>query len=214
MKRKPELLEICLTDLFTAEEELNAKGYTPVVIKQLLRIRDMYAWTLAHPDAKDRQFIEEHTLRFRMSRPMAVADLAIIKQLLPMLATASREWHRWRFNEMNIETYQMAKKRGDTKTMERAAASYAKYNRVDLEDEQTVPYHLILVQPFVATDDPSVLGIKPIPNLDDKIKGLIDKYRAETIDIDDIDFEEVDLEENILFPPESDGNNQSENLLQ
>lgn len=207
MKKKPDLIEVCLTDLFTVEEELVDKGYTPVVIKQLLRIRDMYAWTLAHPDAKDRQFIEEHILRFRMSRPMAVADLAIIKQLLPMLATASREWHRWRFNEMNIETYQMAKKRGDTKTMERAAASYAKFNRVDLEDEQTVPYHLILVQPFVATDDPTVLGIKPIPNLDDKIKGLIDKYRAETIDIDDIEFEEVDLEENILFPPEDEQKN-------
>lgn len=199
MKKKPDLIEVCLADLFTPDEELTAKGYTPVVVKQLLRIRDMYAWTLAHPDAKDRQFLEEHRVRFRMSRPMAVADLSIVKQLLPMLATASREWHRWRFNEMNIETYQMAKKRGDTKTMERAAASYAKYNRVDLEDEQAVPFHLILVQPFVPTLDPTVLGIKPIPNLQEKIDGLIEKYRAETIDIDDVDYEEVDLEEQILF---------------
>lgn len=206
-RRKPDLIEVCLRDLFTPTDELGAKGYTPVVIKQLMRIRDMYAWMLAHPDAKDRQFLDEHTLRFRMSRPMAVADLAIIKQLLPTLASASREWHRWRFNEMNIETYQMAKKRGDTKTMERAAASYAKYNRVDLEDEQTLPLHLILVQPFTATDDPTVLGIKPIPNLQEKIDGMIEKYRAETIDIDDVDYEEVDLEENVLFGEDEQFNN-------
>lgn len=202
MKKKPELIDVCMSDLFSSPEEIEAKGYTLVVVKQLMRIRDMYAWTLAHPDMKDRQFIEEHHVRFRMSRPTAVSDLAIIKQLLPMLASASRDWHRWRFNEMNIETYQMAKKRGDTKTMERAAASYAKYNRVDLEDEQAVPYHLILVQPFTATDDPTVLGIKPIPNLQKKIDGLIEKYRAETIDIDDVEYEEADLEENILFGEE------------
>ena len=66
--------------------------------------------------------------------------------------------------------------------MERAAASYAKYNRVDLEDEQTLPYELIVVQPFTATDDPTVLGIKPIPNIQQKISDMIAKYRAETLD--------------------------------
>ena len=88
--------------------------------------------------------------------------------------------------------------------MERAASAYAKYNRVDIEDEQTVPWEQLLPQPFTATDDPSVLGIKPIPNLQDKIDALLDKYRAETIDIDDVDFEEVDLEENVLFPNQLD----------
>ena len=91
--------------------------------------------------------------------------------------------------------------------MERAASAYAKYNRVDLEDEQAVPWEQLLPQPFTATDDPSVLGIKPIPNLQEKIDALLEKYRAETIDIDDVDFEEVDLEENILFPSEGEANN-------
>ena len=87
----------------------------------------------------------------------------------------------------------MAKKRKDTKTMERAATSYAKFNNVNIEDEQSVPYDMIVVQPFTATQDPSVLGIKPIPNIEKKISQLIEKYRAESIDIDDIEFEEPDL---------------------
>ena len=97
----------------------------------------------------------------------------------------------------------MAKKRKDTKTMEKAASSYAKYNRIDLEDEQAVPYEMIVVQPFTATSDPTVLGIKPIPNINDKIKAMLNKYRAETIDIEDITFEEADLEEESLFPPQN-----------
>ncbi|MEE1310265.1 MAG: hypothetical protein UHJ41_09295, partial [Bacteroidaceae bacterium] len=115
----------------------------------------------------------------------------------------SRDFHRWRYNEMILETYQMAKKRKDTKTMEKAASSYAKFNRIDLEDEQAVPYDLIVVQPFTATDDPSVLGIKPIPNIQEKIQKMIAKYRAETIDIEDVEYEEADLEEDVLFNDES-----------
>lgn len=87
----------------------------------------------------------------------------------------------------------MAKKRKDTKTMERAATSYAKFNNVNVEDEQSVPYDLIVVQPFTATQDPSVLGIKPIPNIEKKISDLIAKYRAESMDIDDIEYEEPDI---------------------
>ena len=87
----------------------------------------------------------------------------------------------------------MAKKRKDTKTMQLAATSYAKFNNVNVEDEQSVPYDLIVVQPFTATQDPTFLGIKPIPNIDKKISDLIAKYRAESIDIDDIEFEEPDV---------------------
>jgi hypothetical protein len=99
----------------------------------------------------------------------------------------------------------MAKKRKDTKTMEKAASSYAKYNRVDLEDEQAVPYDLIVVQPFTATNDPTVLGIKPIPNINERIAELLKKYRSENMDIEDVEYEEADLEFNTLFPEEKNG---------
>ena len=69
-----------------------------------------------------------------------------------------------------------------------------------MEDEQAMPYDMIVPQPFTATDDPRVLGIEPIPNLQSKIDSMIDKYRKETIDIEDVTFEEVDLEFNSLFP--------------
>ena len=143
--------------------------------------------------------------RFGISKVLAYSDLAIVKALLPQLAQASRDFHRYRYNEMILETFQMAKKRKDTKTMEKAASSYAKYNRVDLEDEQAVPYDLIVVQPFTATNDPTVLGIKPIPNINERIAELLKKYRAENMDIEDVEYEEADLELNNLFPEEKNG---------
>ena len=196
----PNALELCRSDLFTKEDELR-QAYPQLLVDKVLRVRDMYNWCIANPDAKDRQFVEQELSRYDISKVVAYSDLTIVKTLLPTLATASRDFHRWRYNEMILETYQMAKKRKDTKTMEKAASSYAKYNRIDLEDEQAVPYEMIVVQPFTATSDPTVLGIKPIPNINDKIKAMLNKYRAETIDIEDITFEEADLEEESLFPP-------------
>ena len=195
----PSALEVCRTDLFTKADELRQR-FPPTVVEKVLRIREMYNWFISNPDASDREFAAEIMQRHGVAKSTAYADLAIVKSLLPMLATASRDFHRWRFNEMIMRTYKKAAAKGDTKTMERAASSYAKYNRVDLEDEQAVPYDMIVVQPFTATDDPSVLGIKPIPNIQQRIAQLIDKYRSESIDIQDVEFEEADLEFAELFP--------------
>ena len=195
----PSAIEVCRTDLFTKVEDLQSR-YPQTLVDKVLRVREMYNWFISNPDGTDREFVAELLQRHAVSKVTAYSDLAIVKSLLPMLASASRDFHRWRFNEMIINTYKMAEKRKDTKTMERAAASYAKYNRVDLEDEQVVPYEMIVVQPFVATSDPSVLGIKPIPNIQQRISEMIAKYRAETLDIEDVEFEEADLEFDKLFP--------------
>ena len=152
--------------------------------------------------------------RHDISKVTAYSDLAIVKALLPMMSMASRDFHRWRTNEMLIATYKMAEKRKDSKTMERAATAYGKLNRIDLEDEQAMPYDKIVPQPFTATDDPRVLGIEPIPNINEKISQMIEKYRRETIDIEDVEFEEYDLELDTLFPdPKQDTDNDGEESL-
>lgn len=208
----PNIIEVAKKDLFTAEKDLQVR-YDVITINHLMRIRAEYQWVLANPDLPDRQFVEEFTGRTGMHERAIYGDLSVIKQLLPALTSSSRDWHRWKANQMLLETYQMAKRRKDTKTMERAAASYAKYNRVDLEDEQLIPYEDIVIQPFTATNDPSVLGIKPIKDIETRIKEMIDKYRKETIDIEDVEYEEADLEEQELFaPPKRDEGAESDIL--
>ena len=205
-------LDVCREDLFTDKDELESR-YPAVIVARVLRIRNEYNWFLSNPDARDRQFVDNAVSRYGICRAVAYSDLAILKALLPFLSQASRDFHRYRFNEMIIETYQMAKKRKDTKTMEKAASSYAKFNRVDLEDEQAVPYDLIVVQPFTATGDPSVLGIKPIPNIQERINTLIKKYQSENMDMEDVEFEEADLELDTLLPKKDDDPAEERNLL-
>ena len=198
-----DIVSVARQDLFTAQDELNDK-YPGRVVEHVLRLRDMYNWYLAHPEESSRRFVEVVKDRYGIAKTAAYEDLNIIKVMLPGLTGDKRDFHRWRYNEMILETYRMAKARKDTKTMERAASSYAKYNKIDADDGGEIPFDMIVVQPFTATNDPSVLGIKPIPNLKEKIQKMLAKYREETLDIEDVDFEEADLEEDELFPAETD----------
>lgn len=206
-------LEICRSDnLYKPAEEL-IKLFPEVVVKKIMRIREMHQWFVANPSATDRQYVDETCQRHAISKVCAYDDLKIIKAILPTLSSASRDFHRHRYNEMILETYNMAKKRKDTKIMERAATSYARNNRVDLEDEQKVPYDKIVPQIFTATDDPRVLGIEPIPNINEKISAMIQKYRAETIDIEDVEFEEADLEFDSLFSDSRQSNDERQESI-
>ena len=189
----PAVQDVITTDFFTAEDELR-KQHPAASVERVLRLRELYNWVISNPDCKDKEFVDVAIGRFGISKTLAYDDLKIIKSVLPNITQASRDYHRWKYNEMILETYQMAKKRKDTKTMERAATSYAKFNNVNVEDEQSVPYDMIVVQPFTATDDPTVLGIKPIPNIEKVISDMIEKYRAESLDIDDIEYEDADIQ--------------------
>ena len=200
----PSIIDIAREDLYTSREDLLEK-YAISQVEHLLRLREMVTWVIANPDAKDRQFVDEVKQRFGVSHVTAYADLKIIKSVLPNLAENTREYHRWRFNEMILETYQMAKKRKDTKTMEKAASSYAKYNRIDVEDETAVPYHMIVVQPFFPTTDPRVVGINPVPNIDDRIRKLTKELADSHPDTLNVEYEEADLPiEEIFEEPEEE----------
>lgn len=195
-------IDICKRDLFTPEAELLNK-YDSARVAHLIRLRDMYNWVIQNPDKRDRQFIDQFRAKEGLSLSELYRDLGLIKQLLPLIHETNREFHRYRYNEMILETYQMAKNRKDTKTMEKAATSYAKFNRIDADDDKDLPFDLIVVQPFTATEDPSILGIKPIPNRDEVVARLLHKYGADDPDIEDIEAEEVDLEYQELFPTQT-----------
>lgn len=193
-------LEACKLDLLSSDEELREK-YPAALAERVMRLREMYNHWLSNPSMKDRQLRDTIISRYNVSQSTAYSDISIIHQLVPLLSQKSRDFHRARANEMFLETYAMAKARKDTKTMERTAASYAKYNRVDMEDEMTMPYDEIVIQPFCATLDVTVLGVKPIPDIYNHIDKLTKELSKDFRDILDVEYEEPDLEEQHLFAP-------------
>ena len=89
---KPNTLDVCRLDLFTAEDELRL-SYTDSVVATILRIREEYNWFLSNPDAKDRQFVENAVSRFGITKMQSYKDLAVVKALLPHLGHAVLPLH-------------------------------------------------------------------------------------------------------------------------
>ena len=196
-------IELAQREMFTPAEEL-LQRYDAARVDHLLRLRDMYNWMLSNPSERDRKFIDVFTGKYGICETAAYSDLALIKQLIPALAPASREFYRKQVSEMLLETYNMAKARKDTKAMAMAAKELGKVNRVDLEDEKALPYDDIVIQPFTPSSDPTIIGLKVIPNLEEVKARLRKQMAIDNPDIEDIEFEPADLEEESLFPEEQE----------
>ena len=77
-----------------------------------------------------------------------------------------------------------------------AADKYGKYNQLDKEDAERLPWEEMIVQRFEITSDPTVIGIKPQPNIKEKIQKMKDKYFGE---IQTVDFIEMPSDIEALF---------------
>lgn len=199
----PSILDSCKLELFSDESEIRDK-YPLAMAERILRIREMYNYWLSSPSIRDRQLRDTIMSRYEVSQSTAYADINLLHQLIPMLSNKSRDFHRVRFNEMTLETYAKAKARNDARSMAMAAANYAKYNKVEQDDEIKDIYDQVQNQPFCASTDPTPLGIKPIPDIYNYIERLNKDLYPDHPDMMDVDYEEIDLEEDIIFKPRAD----------
>lgn len=197
----PKTLQVCRESLFDDVDKMREKGVPAVLQERILRIRDMYNIWVNYPSKKDKEIVMELQQRYDIHKSAAYEDVSILKTLLGDLNKASKEFHRFQFNHMIRNAYDMAERRKDPKAMVAAADKYAKYNKLDKEDVQDNPWEIIAVQPFEPTSDPSVLGIKPIPNIKEKIAQKLKQYWNE--DIQDITYDEADFNEDDVFNPKS-----------
>lgn len=182
-------IDLCKTHLFKPITDLRESKLSEDDITAILRIREAYTFWRDFPSKREKEIRDHIMASHGVEKSCAYEDIKIIKFLLGNFEQASKDWHRWRFIQRNENTYQKAEKLNQAMAMARADADYAKYMKLDKEDEETFDWSTIRVQPFIPTSDPTVIGLKPIPNLQEKIKKLKEKYfnEIEAVDIDYIE---------------------------
>lgn len=195
----PNISDVALTHLFTPMDKMLAAGVPEVTAKRILRLRDAYNYWLNFPHKGDREIVGYLQKRYGIASSTSYEDLKLIKLLLGSLQKASKDYHRYRVLERLTRAYDMAAAKGDVTDMVRAMDKYAKYVRLDKEDVQDVDWNIIVPQRFTVTDNPEVIGIKPIPNVRERISTL--KSQLFTDDVKDVDFEEIDFDQEELFKP-------------
>lgn len=193
---KHNTLEVCRVHLFDDVDTLRKKALPDQLVNRLLRIRSAYTMWLEYPRKKDAE-IRDHLMTFGVNRSAAYEDIQIIKRLLGDMAETSKAYHRFKFVAMIEKAYDMAERQQDPRSMVAAADKYAKYNQLDKEDALKIPWDEIRPQPFEPTSDPSVIGIKQVPNIREKIASMKEKYFKDIAE--DVTFEEIDLDEDSMF---------------
>lgn len=205
----PAIIDTARDHLFADVQDMQRAGLPLATQEHIFRLRDLYNFWLQHPRIKDKEIILKLQQDYKLGKSQAYSDLSILKLLLGEFQKTSKDYHRYRFIEMINEAYEVARVNKDAKAMATAADKYAKYTQLDKEDEINFDYDKIAVQAFVPTDDPSVAGFKPIPNLREVIRNTIKKYEKECEYIEFVEVEEADFTpDNIFKVP--DGTNISE----
>ena len=186
---KKETYDICVQHLY--DDVTKLAHLAPQQKERLLRIRSGYTIMNEFPSKKDRDIIMHLQNMFGVERSSAYEDLRIIKDLLGSINRQSKDWHRFKFNTMILKAYDTADLKNDADSMVKASNTYGKYNQLDKEDVERTPYEDIVVQMFEPTEDPTVLGIKPIPNFKERQAAMKKKYEDQ---IEDVTYEEIDVE--------------------
>ena len=104
----------------------------------------------------------------------------------------------------------MAKARKDPRAMAAITATYGKMTGVDKDDETSMPIEEFLKQPFCPSLDPKLLGLKPIPDYYNYVARLEKELSRDFADVEDVEYEETDLELDKLFSPLSDDTDKSQ----
>lgn len=205
----PAIIDTARDHLFADVTDMQRAGLPLATQEHIFRLRDLYNYWLQHPRIKDKEIILKLQQDYKLGKSQAYSDLSILKLLLGEFQKTSKDYHRYRFIEMINEAYEVARVNKDAKAMATAADKYAKYTQLDKEDEINFDYDKIAVQAFVPTDDPSVAGFKPVPNLREVIRNTIKEYEKECEYIKFVEVEEADFNpDNIFKVP--DGTNISE----
>lgn len=172
-------IDIYADNLMLPEEEMKAKRIAPEIIQRVVRLRDLYNYMLRHPLKKDKEYTDYIRSVYtnndgkQLSLRKAYEDIEIIHAVIGNLQMCTKEWHRWRFNNMIMEGYAIAVRKEDAAAIAKLAQQYGKYNQLDKNDE--VDRGSADMPHIVFTFDVSSMGFKPIKN----VYALIDKLNAQ-----------------------------------
>lgn len=172
-------------------ENVSESTLTGNEYQQLIRYRDAFTQSLDNPLIRDTELRDYLMSTYHISESQAYRDLANIRILLGNVRNAGKEWIRYLVIEGLKDAAKRAKDKSKLKEEIMALDKLAKYNRLDKEDNAELPFDKIIPVDWETTSDVSVLGVKPMENLDSEIEKLYKKY-MDDIEIEDIDYQEVD----------------------
>ena len=178
---RDETLELLRRYLFSDEEDLQAAGLRSDTLERLMNVREMYYYWLRNPQLTDQVVAAQFRQRYGYAHSNAYILTNYLKILIGDTTKVTRAWYQHVFLQRCEEAFAMARANNDAKAFTAALNALGKYTRLDTEESRTPDYAQIVPQQLEITTDPSVAGVKRIPDLKEKVQKMLNKYAADTV---------------------------------
>lgn len=164
-----------------SDDELFERRIAQTVIERIHRLRGLYAYWLQFPQKFDQDIVQYDMAMFKVGKSQAYDDLHLVRLILGNLQQASKDFMRWKINQDLEQDLKAARRAGDHRSVAAIEKNRILNNRTDKEDELELEFDKIIPQHFVPVDDPTVLGIKRLPDLRNRIRELVKKYSDNSV---------------------------------
>lgn len=157
-------------------DELRSKLVPEDTILRVERLRELSAYWRSYPQTSPKELVNRCMQLFHVGKSQAYDDIHILKILIGNLEATTKEFARWRANQMIEEDRLAARRDGDWRAVASMQKNYIINNQTDKEDTPDKAFEKIVPLQIEPTDDPSVLGIKAPKNLRQLRDKLIRRY--------------------------------------
>ena len=147
-----------------------------------LRYRAGFSVWLEDPTITDKQMATFLMNTFGIAKQTAYLDVGNIKRLVGNVQNASKEFHRYTVIKMLKEAFLVAKYKHNPVAMAMAADKLAKATQLDKIDMEIPDWNAIIPPSFEPSSDVRLIGLKPMQDLQVRIKQLKQKYISDYIE--------------------------------
>ena len=147
-----------------------------------LRYRAGFSAWLEDPTITDKQMVTFLMNTFGIAKQTAYLDVGNIKRLVGNVQNASKEFHRYTVIKMLKEAFLVAKHKHNPVAMAMAADKLAKATQLDKIDMEIPDWNAIIPPSFEPSSDVRLIGLKPMQDLQVRIKQLKQKYISDYIE--------------------------------
>lgn len=156
--------------------ELREQHVPEATIWRVERLRELAAYWRSYPSTSTKELMSRCMQQFKVAQSQAYDDIHLLKILVGNLEATTKEFARWRVNQMIEEDRTAARRDGDWRAVASMQKNYILNNQTDKPDTPDMAFDKIVPLQIEPTDDPSVLGIKVPKNLRARRDKLIRQY--------------------------------------
>ena len=174
-------------------EDLRNQGVPEGTIFRVERLRELSAYWRSYPQTSPKELVSRCMQLFKVEKSQAYDDIHILKILIGNLEATTKEFARWRVNQMIEEDRTAARRDGDWRAVASMQKNYILNNQTDKPDTPDMAFDRIVPAEMIPSDDPRDAGI----NMSKDYRKLRDKLIKRYMHDDEYtEYEEIPSKDN------------------